>query len=497
MQRVERQRHRNRQRKRLTGVLLCAVLLIICVTAGLLLRQKSEEDPPESRKAVAGSITQRSEEELQSLTITQRGEEPWTATREEDGSLRIQTDDEDGQNTWVVDESFAKALIDVATNLTYEDILTEDREEWEPYAADFGLADPRITAIFRYSDGSEITARIGNAVDPEDNASYYLTVEGDDRLYEIAAGTTQDLNTEKELLHPTHRLEIRGALLDRITVKNGDGSIRTEWALQGNISDQDAAENWLITAPFVYPADYDVMKNMRDSAENLRLGVYIGEAREDELGQYGLDTPSTVIELHMAAGSTGTVSESGVYDVEEQDENTEILTIGSSKSEMTAYVRFCDEIYSISYFSLSPFTDATPLSTVARYTVSTPLNSLESVTMESRERGSVHYALIRTDSNAEAGGEESGETTRCLRNGDEIAYDAFSAAWERLLTVTVSGRLPDGWQPGEAHTSYIFRTVSGGRHTLELSDFDAMHDAVTMDGHTLFYLIKGGMTELP
>ena len=66
-----------------------------------------------------------------------------------------------------------------------------------------------------------------------------------------------------------------------------------------------------------------------------------------------------------------------------------------------------------------------------------------------------------------------------------------------LLTVTVSGRLPKDWELKEAHTKYTLRTVSGGAHTIELSDYDGMHDAVTLDGHTLFYLIKGGMTELP
>ena len=34
-------------------------------------------------------------------------------------------------------------------------------------------------------------------------------------------------------------------------------------------------------------------------------------------------------------------------------------------------------------------------------------------------------------------------------------------------------------------------------HTLELSEFDALHDAVTLDGCTLFYLIREGIPELP
>ena len=177
---------------------------------------------------------------------------------------------------------------------------------------------------------------------------------------------------------------------------------------------------------------------------------------------------------------------------------TETLTLGSSKSEMVAYVLFGDEIFTISHFSVDVFTQTDPLSTVARYTVATPLNSLESVTVES-PNGAVHYALVRTEdaNEAEQSGTEDTSRYRCLRNGEEISYDAFAAAWERLLTVTVSGKLPEGRENKDTHTKYTLRTVSGGTHTIELSDYDGMHDAVTLDGHTCFYLIRGGMTELP
>ena len=313
--------------------------------------------------------------------MTRRGKEPWTAEREADGSLRLVPEDKSEPNSWVVDDSIANMLVDAAVNLTYDDIFTENRTDWEPHADDFGLKDPLVTAVFRYTDGTEVTARFGNSAE-DGGAYYYMTVDGDDRLYAVAAGTVQDLNTEKELLHPVHALEIRSALLDRITVKNADGTVRQEWTLQGQVSDRDAAENWLLTAPFVYPADYDAMKNLRSSAENLTLGVYIGNAEEEALKQCGLDQPSAVIELHMAKGSTGTVSDSGVYDVVDWEERTETLILGSNKTDMVVYVRFGDEIYTISRFSVSVFTDTNPLSTVARYTVATPLNSLESVTVE-------------------------------------------------------------------------------------------------------------------
>ena len=57
--------------------------------------------------------------------------------------------------------------------------------------------------------------------------------------------------------------------------------------------------------------------------------------------------------------------------------------------------------------------------------------------------------------------------------------------------------LPDGWQKKETREEYVFRTLSGAVHTVELSEFDAMHDAVTVDGWTLFYLIRGGLDGMP
>ena len=185
--------------------------------------------------------------------------------------------------------------------------------------------------------------------------------------------------------------------------------------------------------------------------------------------------------------------------LEEISEKLGIPTLGSSRSEMVVYVLYGEEIYTISHFSVDVFTKTQPMATVARYTVATPLNSLDSITVEKPE-DSVRYAIVRMDDDTAANEQEGTEENtqyRCMKNGEEISYDAFDAAWERLLTVTVSGRLPGGWQKKETHTKYTLRTVSGGTHTIELSDYDGMHDAVTLDGHTYFYLIKGGMTELP
>lgn len=497
MQKVERRRHPNRGPGRRTGLFLCVFLLAGCVAAGLLFRKEADSVMPigESRP-VTGPLVQRKEEELKSITLAQRGKDPWTVVRGEDGGLRLLEEETGTVSSWTVDENIAEMLVDTAVNLTYDNLFAEKREDWEPAAEAFGLKDPEVTAVFRYTDGTDLTVRFGRSADPEGNTAYYMSVDGDERLFAASAGVMEDMKTGAELLHPVPRLEILSALLDRITVRNADGSVRTEWKLQGKITDRDAAENWLLTAPSVYPMDCDAMKNLLETAASFRLGLYIGEAGGENLKQYGLEEPSAILEFHTAAGSTGTVSDLGVYDIRDWEENTVTLTVGS-RNEMTSYIRFGDEIYRNTNFSMSAFLEGDPLKSVARYLVITPLTSLESVRVERQGEEPDEYVLTPVYPDTEEGEETEETTYRCEKNGVEISYDAFSSAWERLLTVTVSGRLPEDFRPGEAHTKYTFRTVSGGTHTVELSDYDGMHDAVTLDGYTRFYLIKGGMTGLP
>ena len=500
MQRVERQKHRDRKRRRLTWVILCALLLAICVTVGLLMRKKADDTiktilENARHEDTSGNIYIREADEVKSMTLKQQGQEEWTVVRGIDGSLRLQEDTGE-LSSWTVDENIAEMLTEAATKMTYEDVFAEERSEWESAAEVFGLKDPTVTATVRFTDGTEVTVHIGKSAEPENNSYYYMAVDGDERLYAVSAGITEDLTTEKALLHPVPRLEIQSPLLDRITVKNGDGSIRKEWKLQGEVTDRDAAENWQLTAPFVYPADYDSISNMKENAGNLRLGLFTDEANEKTLKLYGFEEPSAILEFHSTAGQTGTIGVNGVIDSQTWEEQTTTLTIGGKKGEMSSYVLYEDCIYSISDFTMNPFLKSDPVSTAARYVVMTPLTSLEEVTVEKKGEEPVLYTLVveeipaTEDTAAE-------EVYHCLKNGDEITFETFAAAWQRLMTVTVSGRFSTDYEPGEAYVKYTFRTVNKRIHTVELSELDDMHDAVTLDGHTRFYLIKGGMTELP
>ena len=482
MQKVERRKHRGGRKR--VWLAAAAVLLAGSVTAAVLLSRKPPAEPL-TKEDYSGLLVSREAEELVSVTIERRGEEPWTLIRTENGELMP----EGGE--WTVSENQARKLTESLTQLRYEEILSEDAEVYREHPEDFGLKYPLVTVTGVYTDGKQVTLRIGGDTGMEESRRY-MTVEGDDRLYAVSNGVAEDLDMEYALLHPVPKPEIYEALLDRITLTDREGGKIAEWQLRGKITDRDAGTNWMITAPFNYPADEEAISNLKKSAGNLRLGVYTAPATAENLEKYGLKQPEKTLEIHMAAGSTGTVGESGVYDVQEHDESTVRLYIGQARDEAADYVRYGEEIFTVSHFTLAALTDPTPVKSAARYPVLTPLASLESLTVE--ENGEIsEYTLAETEESDTA----SGEGRECRLNGEKMEYSTFEAAYQRLLTVTFSGELPAGAAWKEPYKKYTFRTLSGGTHTVTLSDWDGVHDAVTVDGSTLFYLIKGGMTELP
>lgn len=436
----------------------------------------------EETEDTRGTIEARQADELVSATVAVRGQEPWTLIRDEDGNMRLK-----GSEDWVVKERLADKVRDAMSNLVYEDIITEDPADYRDRLADFGLDSPFIVAGARFTDGKEIVIRLGDEIPVEESVRYML-IDGDDRLYAVSHALAEDLDIEKEALHPVTQPEIFPVLLDRITVYGKDGKEQAEWRLRGEITDPDATTNWEITAPFRYCADETIIENLKTSAGNLRMGVYLGDATEDFLAEFGLTEPDYTLELHMAAGSTGTVSDLGVYDVVAREGGTVTLAISRSDNELIDYARFGDEVFKVSHLTLSAFLDVAPADTAARYIAPVPLGSLESMEIETGGE-TVTYTLERT---GETDPETAEEVVICLRNGEEISREAFEAAYERLMTVNVSGSLPEGAERKETHTKYTFRAVSGGTHTVELSEWDGMHDAVTMDGETRFYLIQHG-----
>lgn len=489
---VKKKKRRSAQHGRAWLALGAAVLALGVGAAAVVVNQPTPQAQEDETHDTSGTLTDYESSQITRLAISQRNGDSWAALQTENGTLSLEDDPD-----YEISAAKAADLLDTARSLTYQEVLTEDVSAYS--LEDFGLAKPLLTLSVTYADGASWTLHLGDSLSLEENNAYYMLIDGDARLFALDKGTAEALMVERAALHPVEQPTLHKARFDRITLADASGAAVAEWVLQGDIGG-NAQDRWLLTAPIQYPADGESISSLQDNLVNLRLGAYVAEATPENLAAYGFDTPVMTITVHQAAGAIGATGTDGVYAVTDWPEDTFTLTIGGQKSDMVDYVLVDGSIYLGSHFTLEVFLGMDPIATLSRYTVPVALGNLQSLTLRQGDTEKV-YTLTRTEQvaqNNELVTDASGNVMydiTCDMNGKALPYASFESAYNNLLKVTVSGFLPDGWQPAEApHTTYVFQAVTGECYTLELTRFDALHDAVLLDGHAVFYLIKGGMS---
>ena len=191
------------------------------------------------------------------------------------------------------------------------------------------------------------------------------------------------------------------------------------------------------------------------------------------------------MEIHLQAGTVNRTDADGSVAQLELPEETVVLTVGDMKNENVYYVQYRDAIYTVSRFSIAPVLEMDPMETVSRYPVTVPLSELSALTAAEKGAQTVYQVEHRQHAESEQ------ELAACWRNGEPCSPESFEAAYLRLETVRVTGRLPEGWVPaGEPDAVYTFRTLGGKQRTVELYPFDPLHQAVSVDGSAVFYIVK-------
>lgn len=466
-----------------------AASLVLIAVASCLLDTDPETDWP-AVVSTAETLYDYSPAEVASITIRRDKEDAWTVIQAEHGLLTLH-----GEEDLQVSASTASALLDAACIIPCEAVLTDDPSQYQDHLADFGLDSPRYEAVITYTDGVTAHLMIGHP-GAENNAWYYMIIEGDNRLFSFSRGMVESLFISRDSLRDIRTPTIHKARIDQITLAGPDSLV--QWSLTGAITDMDAADKWRITAPYAYPAAPEAMDKLLSGAANIRLGAYVAPATPENRSLYGFDTPRVTITLHMAEGSIAVTNYSGAVEITDYPDSTVTFVIGGAKNDMVDYVLCEDHIYVSSHFTVGMFIDYDAATTMSRYPVMTALGNLASLTIQEGDTVT-EYVLIRTEqvaANNTLITDEYGHPVydvSVTRNGAVIDYDAFEAAYDALTLVTVSGTLPAGETATvQPHTCYTFTDVDGTVHTVALATFDALHDAVIVDGHQAFYLIKGG-----
>ena len=476
-----------REKRRILLLFFVLMLLMVTITALCLADQPTHEEIAPASADTSVQLVEIAASDVLSITIRRGDETPWTAT------VSGETVSISGDIPLELSLEECQELLYSAASVIAENVLTDDPADYIDHLADYGLETPRYEARIVYADGRDMTLRVGDK--GHDGTWRYMLVSGDDRLFAFSNGSVESLFVNRDTLRKVNQPDLHKARIDRITLTEGEQVI--QWTLAGDITDADAADKWRITAPFTYPADADAMANLLSSIVHLRLGAHTAPATPENLTKYGFDTPRLTIELHQAAGTIGTTQADGAVLTTDYPESTVIFVVGGEKSDMIDYVRWGDQIYISSHFTVGVFMDYDVTTTMSRYPVMTALGNLANLTIR-EEDGLTEYVLTRTEqvaANNELITDQEGNpvyTVTVAKNGEAVDYAAFEAAYNALSLVTVSGTLPTADALPAPHTTYTFTDVDGTVHTVELATFDVLHDAVIVDGHAAFYLIKSG-----
>lgn len=489
---VEKKKRRTHRRQGRLMLLLIAMLALAAVLIAVWRLNTDASETLTSSVSTVETLFSYPAEDVQAITIHRSGEDAWTVRLDEaSGLLRLE-----GEDGFLLSEETSAALQEAAATITCEQVISSDPTEYTDHLADFGLDEPDCTAVIAFSDGTTRTLRIGDRA-AHTAAWYYMTIDGDDRLCALSTGMVEALFVSRESLWDVTQPTIHKSRIDRITLRGSGGSIQGEWTLQSDIAADDASERWLITAPFTYPADATAMSTLLANAENLRLGAYVAPASAENLTAYGFDTPRLTIEIHMAAGTIGTTNIDGAFTTEDWPESSVTLVVGGERSDMVDYVLHEGSIYVSSHFTMGVFLDADPRSSMTRYPVLTALGNLAALTI-TKDGAATAYALTRTEQvapNNDLVYDDDGNVVwdvTVTRNGEPIDYAAFEAAYTKLVGVSVTGVIPEGdTVDAQPHTLYAFTDVDGTVHTIALTSYGVLHDAVSVDGHQAFYIEKG------
>lgn len=468
-----------------------AALLLIALCAAYLLPDRSaDEASPVASADKAVTLLDCDPSALSSVSIRRGEEAPWTAIPNADGGMTLP-----GEDGFTLTAAESQAFLEALCHIEAEEVLTEDASVYAAHLADFGLDVPRYEAEITCADGTVVHLRVGD--ESYEGTWRYLLLDGDTRLFALSNGAVESIFVNRDTLRSVTQPTLHKARIDRIRLSDAKG-LQAEWTLDGDITDADAADHWQITYPMQYPADSTAMANLLTNLANLRLGAYVCPATADALSAHGFDTPRLTIDLHMAAGTIATTNADGAAITRDWPESTLTFVIGGEKSDMVDYVLCGEDIYLSSHFTMGLFIDYDVASTMSRYPVMTALGNLSALTIRQGDT-TAEYRLTRTErvaANNDLLTDDDGNPVYDIsvtRDGEAIDYAAFEAAYNALMLVTVSGMLPaDETITAAPHTVCTFTDVNGSVHTVALSTFDALHDAVSVDGHQAFYLIKGG-----
>ena len=476
-------RPRKKQKRILppAAVLLALLGCIAAAAGGLFFLSRGSAPLPPAEREAAVMLFPRGTDDISSIYVAPKDGEPYLLERGESGFFLSGREGEALRATALDD------LMMTAGELPAESVLLADiNGETSVSPRDFGLDPAQSTATITYLDGEEKTLLLGEKTPNEEKIQQYCMLEGDSRLFSVLWDDGAVFLRDKAYYLDFEQPRLDGSLLDRIEV-TGDVS----WTLHYTPS------GWYMDAPFAYPLSTVKMDALLKKIEAMGFEMYLGEAEETGLEAFGLDRPAVQVRLAQAPTViTGETAEGESVSLP-VPEKTYALALGKEAGGSGLYVEWEGKVFKASSFLLGFWKELKPEAYLLRSPVNFLVNNLDAVTLWLGDTSS-SYRLQMVESvtpNNQIAVDEYGRVLydcAVRRAGEDQDMDAerFLDWYTALAALTDDGELPrDFTLTGESRGGIILENDHLTR-TIEFYPFDALHDALAVDGVARFYVRK-------
>ncbi len=488
---------RKQKPKFLLPLVLIVTLILIALACFLLIRSGKQPSPPIPVEAADTDnvLFSCNSEQLFSVMITPRGQEPYTLAWH-DGIFSLEGDENFPLRQALLSDLSVYAtyiepldkLIDLSESVTDPDGHTLSR-------ADFGLQPAAYSVLIRATDGNSITLYFGDYFEDGAFIRYYMATDHDDIIYIVSSDLYDSFAYNRNMLHTVEKPAVDSSLFDAVSVTGEKDLALTR-----------IGDYWYVTKQSPYPANEEIVLNFLERADNLRFSSWVGAADELDLSEFGLEEPRFSVSFHYADTLVEGYDEHDQFVSAVVPGKTQTFLIGkdaSATENISFYCLYEGHVYIGTYFTFGFLMFITPEDLYLRNPVSYASNAIEQVSFTDKA-GTATYDIELIESILQNGqletDPETGEqiyTLSVRRDQDPVDTETFLVWYNRLTQLSASGLLPDSYVP-EGETLYtITLRFNNNTRVIRFYQYDTLHLAISVDGTCLFYLPASLIENLP
>lgn len=473
-------RKKNKLSQRTRLLMVAAAALLITVTVILLIQRKPQLVPPVPQSSnITYELINRNEEDLLSFQVTNAKGEQFTIKRM-DGKYVL-----DGFLDFQLDDTQVKLMVKDLTLLIASD-LSGDAPEGEDSLALLGLGQdaPRVTAY--YSDQTQTTLRFGFNARTE-IPSDFIMIEGDSKIYTTSPETRDHFDRDVSTLHHIPAINFNSDLIEQIRFEGKDAFVL-----------QQTDGWWEMTQPYLHAVNQAGLSSLLGSIGKMRFALYVSEAHDDKLADYGLKQPRRSITFDLAKSTISS------YDREDKLLYSQTvpaqsiqLAMGDDYERIGLYCLYDGKIYLCSNASMGFLRDVSSKMMQSKSPLNIPINRLQRMTIteqgltQTYEIGFVESILPNNELARDKDGNQLFDTL-VYKDDQEVDSHAFLKTYLSLMGLQGAGPLPEGFEPDEKNAikTYTFMLLDGSSRELALFPFDALHYAMRVNGVFLAYVSR-------